>query len=89
MAQVSLLIRASDPIYDVGFTFLGGGRHEDEMWLHVLRGLATRHDVDEEPFADVRLVDRRRLWRNFVNVRYNAAIRGTFGRFLSRERTPA
>lgn len=89
VAQVSLLIRASDPIYDVGFTFLGGGRHEDEMWLHVLRGLATRHDVDEEPFADVRLVDRRRLWRNFVNVRYNAAIRGTFGRFLSRERTPA
>ena len=47
VAQVSLLIRASDPIYDLGFTFLGGGRHEDEMWLHVLRGLAARHHVDE------------------------------------------
>ncbi len=86
IAQIDLLIRASDPIYDLGFTFLGGGRHEDEMWQHVLRGLASHHGADGEPVIEVRLVDRRRLWRNFANVRYNAAIRGTLGRFLNRGR---
>jgi hypothetical protein len=86
IAQVSLLIRASDPIYDLGFTLLGGGHHEDEMWRHVLRGLAAHHGVEAEPTTEVRLVDKRRLWRHAGNVRYNAAIRGTISGIFGRGR---
>ena len=73
IAQVQLIIRPSDPLWDVAF-LLGAGRTEDRMWQHTLRALAAHFGVAAEPTTTVVKVDHRRLWRNARNVTKNAAI---------------
>jgi hypothetical protein len=76
VAQVQLLIRANDPVYEVGMT-LGGHRQENEFWEHTLRALALHYDETLEVDTQVVCVDRRRQWSKAGNVRHNAAIRST------------
>jgi hypothetical protein len=71
--QVQLLIRPSDPLWDVMFLF-GFGKGEDMMWQHTLRALAAHFGVDAKPHTDLVKVDKKRLWNNAGNVRKNAAI---------------
>lgn len=71
IAEVRLLIRASDPIWDVSF-FFGVGKGEDWMWRHTLRSLAAHLGSHEKPTQDSVKVDRRRLWHNARNWRKNA-----------------
>lgn len=70
-AQVQLLIRASDPLYETAMAF-GMGRGEDAMWRHVLQSLAKRHGVETKAAQDLVKVDRKRLWGNAGNWRHNA-----------------
>jgi hypothetical protein len=75
IAQVQVLIRPSDPIFEVAYGLLGMSRFEDRMWQHTLRALAAYFGTQAEPAVDVVCVDRRRQWRNARNVRWNAALR--------------
>ncbi len=80
VAQVQLLIRASDPIFEMGFKF-GAGRIEDRIWQHTLRSVASHFDVDAEPTTEIVCVDKKRQWKNFGNVKLNLAFR-SMGRSL-------
>jgi hypothetical protein len=73
--QTQVLIRPNDPLYELGMPIMK--RMEDRFWAATMCNLANRLgalgcDVDVTSIV----VDRKRLWRNARNVRYNAAIRG-------------
>jgi hypothetical protein len=75
VAQAQVLMRSSDPLYELGMAF-GGHRIEDRFWEATLSALAAcfgvvAPDVD----ACTECVDKRRQWRRIGNVRYNAAVR--------------
>lgn len=74
VAQAQVLMRASDPLYEVGMT-MGGHRQEDRHWEHTLRSLAESFGVEGEVATDTVCVDRRRQWGNAGNVWHNAGIR--------------
>lgn len=71
VAQVQLLIRPSDPLWDFSF-MLGVAKGEDWMWQHTLRSLAQHFDVKGEVETDLVKVDKKRLWNNAGNIRKNA-----------------
>jgi hypothetical protein len=73
VGQVQLMIRPSDPLWDLVFLF-GAGRGEDMMWQHTLRSLAAHFGARSEPETDLVKVDRKRLWKNARNVTKNAGI---------------
>jgi hypothetical protein len=74
-AQAQVLMRASDPLYEIGMT-LGGHRQEDAHWMHTLSSVAAHFG---EPAAVVEVqavcVDRKRQWSRARNVWHNAGIR--------------
>jgi hypothetical protein len=76
VAQAQVLMRASDPIYEVGLT-LGGHRQEDVFWQHTLTRLAAHFGEPCEVDTQVVCVDRRRQWSKWRNVWHSAAIRST------------
>jgi hypothetical protein len=74
IAQTQGLIRAQDPLYEVGMLF-GGHRGEDRQWTHVLQSLAKHFGVEAKATTTRVLVDRKRQWSQWRNIRKNAAIR--------------
>jgi hypothetical protein len=74
VAQVQCLIRAQDPIYELGMTF-GGRGAEDRMWLHVLQQLAANFGVEARATLNRVVVDRKRQWEHWRNIKKNAAVR--------------
>lgn len=74
VAQAQLLIRASDPLYEIG-SVLGGGKVEDEFWRRTLRALAAHFGVTADVESQIACVDRRWQWRRAGNIWHNAAIR--------------
>jgi hypothetical protein len=76
VAQAQVLMRASDPIYEVGLT-LGGHRREDAFWQHTLTQLAAHFGEPGEVDTQVVCVDRRRQWSKWRNIWHSAAIRST------------
>lgn len=73
VAQIQLLIRPNDPIWDLGFTF-GFGKGEDAMWRGVLKRLAEFHGATGRAREDHVKVDRKRIWSNSGNWKRNALI---------------
>jgi hypothetical protein len=75
VAQAQVLMRASDPLYEIGLG-LGGHRKEDKFWEATLSSLAGHFGV-QEPRVDVQLicVDKKRQWSSARNVWKNSAIR--------------
>lgn len=75
VAQVQIMLRAGDPLYEVGLA-MGGHKKEDQFWEATLEALADRvgakHASVEKSAA---CLDKRRQWSNARNVRHNAAIR--------------
>jgi hypothetical protein len=74
VAQCQVLIRAQDPLTEIGLV-LGGHRKEDRFWEDTLRALAVRFGVDAEPETSVVCVDRHRQWRRAGNVLHSSAFR--------------
>lgn len=73
--EVQVLLRASDPIYEVALE-LGGHRREDLFWQDTLRSLAAHLGVeDAQVNTAVTCIDRRRQWAGARNLWHNAAIR--------------
>lgn len=69
-------MRASDPLSELGLAVGVLQRVEDRTWRRVLRGLATERGVREPPPVELHrvVVDRRRQWRQWRNLRHNAVL---------------
>ena len=76
VAQAQLLIRANDPLYEVGFR-LGGSKEEDKCWNQTLGSLASYFGVEGQVQTTVICVDPRRQWSQAKNIWHNAAIRSS------------
>jgi hypothetical protein len=74
VAQAHVLMRASDPLYEMGMTF-GGHSKEDRHWAHTLRALAAALGVEGDVTIETVCVDRRRQWSKAGNMWQNAGIR--------------
>ena len=72
--QVDLFIRAQDPISELFMAF-GGHRKEDNHWKHTLGSVARYFGIEAMPAATRVLVDRRRQWKHFRNIKTSAAFR--------------
>jgi hypothetical protein len=76
VAQAQVLMRASDPIFELGLT-LGGHKQEDRFWQHTLTQLAGHFDHEADVDTQVVCVDKKRQWSKWRNVWHSAAIRST------------
>ncbi len=74
VAQALVLMRASDPMYELGLRF-GGHRAEDKFWVHTLTQVAAYFNVNAPVEKELLCVDRRVQWRHAGNLRNNAAMR--------------
>jgi hypothetical protein len=74
VAQAQVLMRASDPLYELGMVF-GGHRQEDKHWVHTLRSVASRFGSKAEVSVETVCVDKRREWSKASNVWQNSGIR--------------
>ena len=73
-AQAQVLMRASDPLYEIGMTF-GGHRQEDAHWVHTLTSLADHFGAAAAVDVQSICVDRKRQWSRAANIWQNAGIR--------------
>ncbi|MBA2239646.1 MAG: hypothetical protein H0W09_00145 [Solirubrobacterales bacterium] len=76
VAQAQVLMRASDPIFELGLT-LGGHKQEDRFWNQTMTALATHFGHEAEVDTQVVCVDRKRQWSKWRNVWHSSAIRST------------
>ncbi len=77
VAQAQVLMRASDPIFELGLT-LGGHKQEDRFWNHTLAQVAGAFGLPETPVdTSVICVDKHRQWSKWRNVWHSSAIRST------------
>lgn len=74
VAQVQLLIRANDPLWEIAFR-LFASRQEDRFWHQTLLNVAAEYEVQGYVQQDTILVDPRLQWSQVKNVWYNAAVR--------------
>ena len=78
IAQVQPLIRASDPIYELGIRVGMVQKMEDQFWHHTLKSLAAHFGVEGASVEQKNtLVDPKLQWRYARNIWNNAAIRTT------------
>lgn len=74
-AEVRALIRASDPIYEIGCRLGIVHRLEDNFWRETLEQLAAHFGVNGQVQIQTSRVDDKVQWRRAGNVWHNAAIR--------------
>jgi hypothetical protein len=72
--QIQPLLRASDPIYEIGMRIGVADKVEDEFWHHTIRALAANFGVIGEVHQEVTVLDPKWQWKYFGNIRNNAAI---------------
>ncbi|HEV2723499.1 MAG TPA: hypothetical protein VGV10_02615 [Thermoleophilaceae bacterium] len=75
-AQAQVLMRASDPIFEMGLA-LGGHGQEDRFWQHTLTAVAAHFNHEGEVDTKVVCVDKRRQWSKWRNVWQSSALRST------------
>lgn len=75
VAQAQVLMRAQDPLSELGLCLLGGHRQEDRFWQQTLANLAGHLGAGGAVTTQVLCVDRRRRWSNAKNIRHSAVIR--------------
>jgi hypothetical protein len=75
VVQALVLMRANDPLYEIGMTF-GGHRKEDKFWTATLTALGERLGLpDPQVDAKTTCVDSKRQWRHANNIWHNSMIR--------------
>ncbi len=77
VAQAEILMRASDPIFEVGMELMGH-RRENLFWEQTLANLAARFGVEANAETHVECIDPRRQWSFASNVWQNSALRTGF-----------
>ena len=75
IVQALVLMRANDPLYEVGMAF-GGHRKEDKFWVATLTALGERLGI-QNPVVETKTtcVDSKRQWRHASNIWHNSMIR--------------
>ena len=76
IAQAQVLLRANDPLYEVGFR-LGAYKAEDVFWQKTLTSLGKHFGADTQVQTTIVCVDPKMQWSHAKNVWHNAAIRTT------------
>lgn len=74
IGEVDVLLRPSDPIFEVAF-LLGGQQREDRFWLDTLTNLARHFGSTATPTVETEKLDTRRHWLNATNIVDNAYLR--------------
>jgi len=75
VAQTQVLMRANDPIYELGLR-LGFHRQENLFWEHTLRAVATYFGCADAPVETASVcVDPHVRWSYAGNIVHNAAVR--------------
>jgi anti-anti-sigma factor len=74
VAQVQVMARASDPLYELAFR-LAACKLQDQLWTHVLTELAAQLGTSGEVQKDKTLLDPKLQWRRSWNIWYNALLR--------------
>ncbi len=78
VAQVESIIRAGDPLFEIGARLGVVHRREDTFWQQTLTRLAADFGVRGQPVQiESTLLDRHLRWRAVGNVWHNSAIRTT------------
>lgn len=77
VAQVQSFERASDPIYEFGFRFMGGAKRQEYIWVHVLTELAAHLGVSEKVSMERECLDPQLQWAYAKNIWKNAGVRTT------------
>ena len=72
--SVEMLIRASDPLFEIGMVVIGHKR-ENKFWEQTLRNLAAHFGIAAEPETQVICENPRYQWENVKNIWHNGAIR--------------
>jgi len=75
VAQVQVLVRPSDPIYEISFRLGFGQRTEDAFWHGTLTNLADHFGVKGQVVQQNVLVDPRLQWKEAGNIWHNAGVR--------------
>lgn len=75
VAQIQALVRANDPVYELGFRLGIGHKAEDAFWHETLRNLAAFHHTSGTVSQTNLLVDKKVQWSAAKNIWQNAAIR--------------
>ena len=78
VAQIQVLIRATDPLTEATFRLGFGHRMEDAFWRTTLVNLAQHFGVRGQPTQQVTCVDPRVQWSEAKNLWHNSAIRSAF-----------
>ncbi len=78
VAEVYSLVRMTDPVYELGYTFLGGSQKQEKNWIVVLQKLAAYYEIEAPVDRRITCLDPRHQWREARNVWMNAAIRTFF-----------
>jgi hypothetical protein len=73
-AQVQVMARAGDPLYELAFR-LAGSKLQDGIWTHVLMALAAELGTSGEVKMDKALLDPKLQWGRAWNIWYNAQLR--------------
>ena len=73
-AQVQVLARASDPLYELAFR-LAGSKLQDRIWTHVLTELAALLGTSGDVQMHKTLLDPKLQWKRAANIWYNAQLR--------------
>lgn len=78
IAQIQSLARANDPIFELGFRFMGGSKQQENIWRQVLTNLSAQFGVDA-PAVEMKkiCVDTRLQWSQARNVWHNSVVRTT------------
>ena len=79
VAQIEAVLRASDPLYEIGMMFFGH-RQEDRFWRDTLANLAAFFGVRADAEMHRQLLSRRYQWSNAGNLVSNGLIRGALFR---------
>jgi hypothetical protein len=74
VAEAQVLMRANDPIYELGL-FFGGHAQEDRFWQHTLTQLAAHFGVKANVETRTVCIDNGRQWRRAGNIWHNATVR--------------
>lgn len=78
VAQVQSMARASDPLYELYFRYLGSGEWQENVWVHVLTSLAQYYEVKGQVTISKTCVDPRVQWSEAKNIWKNAGARTVF-----------
>jgi hypothetical protein len=82
VAQAEILMRASDPLYELGMELIGH-RRENAFWRQTLAALAASFGSRAPVETRAVCLDFRRQWSRAGNIWQNAAIRTALHQLLS------